>query len=458
MLNYTRLTKVFFVFIAGVVLCFMGFYNRFPLLYPDSGTYIGSGWTGYVPNDRPIFYGLFLRHASLGDSLFLAIFVQGLIVALLSYFWFKYFNSSKRKLLIYLSFIFLITFLTGASLNVSQLIPDIFAATMIMSLILILFAPGLSWRDGSIISLLLVLSIVVHNSHIYIVLLCILGYCGLLLFKSLRPYLLSYKVRLKRTLLAFGLLLFSIVSIPSVHYFYGGGFMLSKGSQIFMMGRLLQLGIATKYLQDVCPEKGYKFCDHLENIPVNFLWDTTNSPLYKTGGWEANEEEYDAIIKDILTTPRYLSLFILRSLEATFQQFFHFDLGDTTIKQHKESSPYKHFERFLPDQTRNYEVSMQYNNQLNFDLANVHQRYLLGIGLLLSILLLSTNLIANEKKIMIGFLMICLLANAAICGSLSGVLFRYQCRVMWLVLLPLFVVLCDDNILKKVNSFIRKTP
>lgn len=450
-----RPLKLLYLLIASIILCTVGFYNRFPLVYPDTGAYIGSGWAPYVPNDRPIFYGLFMRQVSLGDSLFLVIIAQGIIVALLLYFWFKYFNTSKRKLPIFLCFIFLITFFTGASLNVSQLIPDIFAATMILSIILLLFAPGLSKRDGALISCLFLLSLVVHNAHIYIGILCFLGYTSFIFFKNLRPFLLPFSVRLKRMGLVFGLLFFSMLLIPTVHSIYGGGWTLSKGSSVFMMGRLVQLGIATEYLENVCPEKGYKFCDHLDNVPLDFLWNFEESPLYKTGGWAANKEEYSSIIKGILTTPRYVVLFILRSVEASFQQFFHFDLGDTTIWQHKETSPYIHVERFLPDQTRNYQTTLQYQQQLHFETINVHQRYLLGFALCLSILLLSSSFISGKQKLLIGFLILCLFANAAICGSLSGVLFRYQCRVMWLLLLPLFVILGDSGKFASSGKFFK---
>lgn len=450
-----RPLKLLYLLVAALFLCFAGFNNRFPFVYPDTGAYIGSGWAKFVPNDRPIFYGLFMRHSSLGDSLFLVIFVQGLLVSLLIYFWFQYFNNSKWKLPLFLTFIFLITFFTGASLNVSQLIPDIFAATMIMSITLLLFAAELSMRDMVIISGLCILSMVVHNSHIYIGIICFLAYCGLLIFKNLRPCFLAYEIRWKRMALVSGLFAFSIFLIPAVHAAYGGGWTLSNGKNVFMMGRLVQLGIVTEHLQEACPEKGYKLCDYVENPLHGFLWDYENSPLYKTGGWEANKKEYGKIIRDIFSKPRFLTLFILRSLEATFQQFFHFDLGDTTIWQPKESSAYWHVEEFLPDQIRNYKSSLQHQQQLDFTLTNVHQRYLLGFALLLSILLLTTSFISGRQKLLIGFILICLLANAAICGSLSGVLFRYQCRVMWLLLLPLFVILGNREVARKLVSHIK---
>ena len=48
-------------FICAALLMSGAIYNRFPLVYPDTGTYIFSAMELQAPLDRPIFYGLFLR-------------------------------------------------------------------------------------------------------------------------------------------------------------------------------------------------------------------------------------------------------------------------------------------------------------------------------------------------------------------------------------------------------------
>jgi hypothetical protein len=52
------------------------FWNGFPFIYPDIGTYLGSGFIPEMPIDRPIAYGLFIFATSLGGlSLWLTIFI-----------------------------------------------------------------------------------------------------------------------------------------------------------------------------------------------------------------------------------------------------------------------------------------------------------------------------------------------------------------------------------------------
>ena len=86
-----KVTKQFFsspyvvVTLATIISCLAAFYNQFPLVYPDTGTYINSGFMGEVPQDRPIFYGLFLRHISLHHSLWFVILAQAYFCSILIY-------------------------------------------------------------------------------------------------------------------------------------------------------------------------------------------------------------------------------------------------------------------------------------------------------------------------------------------------------------------------------------
>ncbi len=76
---------VYLIIFGALLLCFRAFQNHYPLLYSDTGTYIRSGFLGTVPLDRPIIYGLFLRHISLSVTPWLVIFTQGLLISILMY-------------------------------------------------------------------------------------------------------------------------------------------------------------------------------------------------------------------------------------------------------------------------------------------------------------------------------------------------------------------------------------
>ncbi|MFK8101257.1 MAG: hypothetical protein AB8G15_01985, partial [Saprospiraceae bacterium] len=68
MLRTALLPKLLTILLGTIILLFVAFYNGYPLVYSDTGTYIQSGFELFVPVDRPLTYGLFLRYTSLGIS------------------------------------------------------------------------------------------------------------------------------------------------------------------------------------------------------------------------------------------------------------------------------------------------------------------------------------------------------------------------------------------------------
>src|SRR3954469_22297231 len=71
--------RLFAVIASVVAFLYCALLNGYPLIFPDTGTYLYSGFAHFVPVDRPIFYGIFLRHISLAWSLWLPVIVQSLI-------------------------------------------------------------------------------------------------------------------------------------------------------------------------------------------------------------------------------------------------------------------------------------------------------------------------------------------------------------------------------------------
>lgn len=181
-----RKTKILLILVAGFVLCYMGFYNNYPLMHSDTGTAIKSGFLGQVPPDRPILYGLFIRHISMAESLYFVIITQGILLSLVVFYYFKYFLSGKNLTIPFLTYIFIITFLTGASVNVSQLIPDIFTSITILSFGLLFMIHELKTRDIAILSLVSILGIGVHNSHLLIVFSLLFTFTLLFSIKNIR--------------------------------------------------------------------------------------------------------------------------------------------------------------------------------------------------------------------------------------------------------------------------------
>ena len=82
--------------LGGLFILSSAFANKYPFLYSDTCTYLDGGFDHQVNNMRPITYGLFMRHVSLLESLWLVVFVQALMVSWLIHLFFATFSKTRR--------------------------------------------------------------------------------------------------------------------------------------------------------------------------------------------------------------------------------------------------------------------------------------------------------------------------------------------------------------------------
>ncbi len=105
--------------------------------------YIYSGFEGFVPVDRPIIYGLFLRFFSFKYSAWFVIFVQNAITSFLVFEFCKLFI--RKYLGFFFAFILLfLTFFSGIGWYSNQLMPDFFTPLIFLNFSILLFKENLS--------------------------------------------------------------------------------------------------------------------------------------------------------------------------------------------------------------------------------------------------------------------------------------------------------------------------
>src|ERR1043165_3583746 len=82
--------------ICSVCLLIPAIWNHYPLVNPDTATYIESGFLPDSPADRPITYGILVRLLTLnGLSLWLMVFAQAYLVSWLVFSIFKNITSGR---------------------------------------------------------------------------------------------------------------------------------------------------------------------------------------------------------------------------------------------------------------------------------------------------------------------------------------------------------------------------
>ena len=121
----------------------------------------------------------------------------------------------------------------------------------------------------------------------------------------------------------------SLLLMPMLHLALVGKATYTPGGPVFIFGRLVQDGLAQRWLAEYCPVPGIKLCGLQDRIPKtadDFLWGDT-SPFQDIGGWSgAADAELGYLVKACLKT--YPGAFVWTSLRATAQQMARVATGD----------------------------------------------------------------------------------------------------------------------------------
>jgi hypothetical protein len=133
-----RYKNIIAIIAGSLISCAMAVYNGYPFVYPDTGSYIYSGFSDVFLPDRPPFYGYFLRHMSLAESLWLVIAAQSLLINYLLYRLVMHTCRTGSPAGRYLLAVVACNVLTGLSFTCSFLVPDVFTPITLLGFILLL--------------------------------------------------------------------------------------------------------------------------------------------------------------------------------------------------------------------------------------------------------------------------------------------------------------------------------
>ena len=410
------------------------FVNKYPFLYSDTCTYLDGGFANLVNNMRPITYGLFMRHVSLLESMWLVVFVQALIVSWLIHLFFDTFSQIQHRMAPLLCIV-LLSLGTNIGISVGMLMPDFFTAAAFLAAAVLLFGEKVSRRALLLCGLIFWFGIACHHSNLFIFSLIV----GVVALQRLWARIKKRSEYPRRIWLAAALLVLSWLTIPTLHYAYGGTFERENASHVFMVSRFMQMGQLKPFLCETCGVTAeYNLCPYKDRLPENFLW-SPESPVYLTGGWQANREEYRRLIYDFLSTPKYLRKFCFKTVETAIQQFFCYE-GKIVFKEADGGAPVDAMIRVWPEQMPAVRSSLQYVDGWEYKQQDrIQHVVVLGSFLFcLWCLLFASSAATPLQRQLAGFLLLGLMANALICGGVSMIDPRFQSRVIWLA--PMFAL------------------
>lgn len=433
--------------IGTFILSIIGLYNGYPLVYSDTGTYIYSGFDMFVPFDRPITYGLFLRFFSFKYSTWLVILFQNLLTAFVVLESLKvFFNDYANLKKVFLSILFFLVVFTGIGWYSNQLMPDFFAPLTIISIFTLITRKKIPLLSKIILITILLYSLVSHFSHLMIGLALVILSIGfkLLLKERLKEF------SLKRILFIGTLVLSSWLILPGINYLVEKEFTLSKGSHVFLIGHLVDTGILSEFLKDNCSKPEFencKLCKYKDNLPVDaasFIW--SGDILEKTGGWENSKSEYTKIITATLKQPKYLFANLYKSFSYGLIQLSHNEIGHGLSAYNEGSAPYGQIHWRFHNELNNYLNSKQNKWKginLNLDVLNNCHLIVILFSLFIVLLLFSSSihLKCNSNTIVfLVFVLISIILNSFITAGLNSPYGRLQTRVVWLLPMSIIII------------------
>ncbi len=438
------LVRILYYLLTGVCVSGLAFVNQYPLVYSDSGAYMGNSFSLIPNDDRPIGYGLIIRAVSWQSTIWTVVLFQGAVASWLLMLMIREFiRDASRWLHVHLLLLAFLCICSSLPWYSAQLMADHYTPLVLLILFLLFKGKKLGhWREGGL-WLLLFFFLATHNAH-FPMMAVMLGMALLRVWQQRRNGASRYFG--VRWAAATGVLCGSALMVMLFNYSTYGRMQLSRAGNVFLAGRLCEPGIMADYLRENCPTRPNPMCAYVGRLPEDagdILWapDQFVNELGLTIGQA--DSLLAPVVADVLCRPEYLARYLRSALVSSVSQLFQWEAGSGLGPYGEGSSPRLHLLRHLPDERRSYDHSRQIFGYWNDREATGR---LQGMALILSLLVLallwrSSEVEANPLlKSLALWVMAWVVLNAAVTSSLSVVDSRLQSRVMWLIPMTAFLV------------------
>jgi len=429
--------------VATLLLMAPALWNGYPLFFYDSVDYIASSFSFQPAIYRTLPYSLFVRLSHAGISLWGTVLFQALIIAyLLLEAALAFAPRAPRRA--FAAALAVVVLGSGLPWFASQLMPDLFTGPMVLGLALLALAP-LPAPRRVLVWLITIIAISTHASH--------LGTAIVLAFALLPlPWLIHRAYPVKR-LIPVSAVAAALLVTPVSHRIATGELYLSRSAPIMALARLIRDGEAQRYLAEVCPQAGYKLCDHVAELETG--WDAANiflwvhgSPFEKIGGWPAWREvgtEARQIIRGTLLTHPLDNL--VAALHTWGEQLVTFGTGSGVGAAIWQETRLKDtVQELFPLDGNAVGEARQYRTDLDLSgLSRVHQTVLAIFMLAGLALLLRHRRLESPTAAFLLLVVLAALVNSGVTAIFSNPDDRYQARLVWLFIPALIYLLASGR-------------
>jgi hypothetical protein len=434
-------------YLAATLVCLVALlapalWNGYPLLQYDTGGYLARWYEGYLVPSRSTVFGLFL-HVGEGLHFWPELVIQAGCTVWVIWLVLRVvgFGAGPSRLAIIIAGLSL---LTGLSVLSSTLLTDIFAGLAVLSLhVLIFHSSQLRRTERFGLFLLIAFAAATHSATLAVLLAILILYAPVLLLSDSRP--------LARLFPAGGAIAAGAAMLLAANFAVSGQLAWTPGGFGIAFGRMLQDGIVKRYLDEHCPDARLKLCPYRQELPRTadeFLW--SYGIFNDLGRFDGLGDEMRFIV--LHSVQEYPLQQIETALAATANQLGLVATGQG-IHNHIWHT-YGIIKRFIPAEVPTSQKARQQRGELHFDLIErVHVP--IALGSMLFVLVLLANALArqrfDEPARLSATVTAALIANAFVCGALSGPHDRYGARIAWIAAFTVAIAM-----LQAVDSYAAK--
>lgn len=393
-----------------LALSWVSMWNGHPILTPDAGSYIVRAFSLHPGGHQSIWYSLWIKLTAPEGWLWGTVLAQNLLLtfslALLAFC----FDIAPRQFAIGFGAIALFSPLPWYS---NQIMADSLTASLLIALFVFLRAQS----KGSIAAafLILALTLSVHFSHWLLV-----GALGVLYFKS-------SKARVTALLVLLVVLWGTTRAINHERFGYPG---VHQGANVFLMGRLFESGVLKRYLNRHCPDTSLTLCSATgprEGTINSFMWDRS-SIHYQVADASRGQEYRRVILGSLREFPLPIIGFVITSFA---RQLSRFGTGDAAGRQGEEGPLLGQLQTYSRGQVADFQNSRQQSDRIDYTVWNLVHYWALAMSL--TVLFILRRDLSGPAEQWLRFLFLALISNAMICATIAGPFYRYQGRVIGLI-------------------------
>jgi hypothetical protein len=404
-------------------------WNGFPLLQFDTGGYFARWHEGKLEESRSTVYGAFLQFLS-WPNFWPVIIAQTLFTVWILWLLLRSLDLGVRARILPIT-VAALSILSALPWLTSQLITDIMAALAVLALYLVMVRADkvMRWERIGLMAFI-AFAVATHNATLAVLMLLVAAGLAFALFdRRLVPLLGVGRGALS---LALGAIL-----LVSMNYVVAGRVAWTPGGIALMFGRMLNEGIAQRYLTEHCPDPRFRFCDHISELPNDadvFFW---GEGLFdRLGRFKAMNVEMATIVVESLAAYPWLQ--VKGAVVATARQLVMVNTGYGVNTEVWHT--YGMIGRHAPQMEPAMNAAHQQQHDLNFTAMNrVHvPAAYLAMLLLLGMIALPHDRLEHLKRLAC-MVALALMANAFVCGALSNPHDRYGARMAWLAVLVILL-------------------